>query len=47
VLAKDQLFLLDFLSLTQVGVIWEEGNSTEKMSPSDRLIGKPVGHVLV
>lgn len=40
---KGFLFVCLFANLTQARVIWEEGISVEKMSPSDRSVGKSVG----
>ena len=34
------------VSLTQAGVIWEDGTSIEKMSPSDWPVGRSMGHFL-
>lgn len=36
-------FFFSFVNLTQARVIWEGGNSVEKMSPSARSVGKTVG----
>lgn len=46
---KNLLLLLYWLvlcQLIQAIVIWEEGNSFEKMPPQDLDIGKLVGHFL-
>lgn len=43
---RPHLSTLCYLMLAQAGLIWEEGASAEQMPPSDRPIGKSVGHRL-